>query len=237
MRPERIAAQVHHLREHPGHAAVATHVALDPPDSPLQGYVEWLNGMGGPADVAREIFVESPVCHPSVTFRRDAIRRLGGYRDPGWPEDWDLWLRLVRAGGRIGVLGRELHVWSDSPERYTRTNPRCSRDALMRARAHYLALALPGACRVWGAGRDGKRLARALVAEGIRIDAFIDIDPKKIGGVRRGDVPVLGPDALLGPPDGSPILAAVGVPGARRAIRATLSGLGYREGTDFYAAA
>ena len=47
-------------------------------------------------------------------WRREAWRRLGGYRDDdddvyGW-EDWDLWLRLAAAGGHARlvpqVLGR-----------------------------------------------------------------------------------------------------------------------------------
>jgi hypothetical protein len=37
----------------------------------------------------------SPICHPSVMMRRDAVRAVGGYR-PAYRhcEDYDLWLRL-----------------------------------------------------------------------------------------------------------------------------------------------
>ncbi len=48
---------------------------------------------------------ECPLWHISVVFRRDAIRDLGGY-DPafGPAEDYELWTRVARAGGRAIVL-------------------------------------------------------------------------------------------------------------------------------------
>ena len=42
-----------------------------------------------------------PICHPSSMYRRDAVRRVGGYHADAYPaEDLDLWLRL----GEIGQL-------------------------------------------------------------------------------------------------------------------------------------
>jgi glycosyltransferase involved in cell wall biosynthesis len=41
-----------------------------------------------------------PPGHGSVMFRADAYRRVGGYREAfRYAQDWDLWLRLVEAGG------------------------------------------------------------------------------------------------------------------------------------------
>lgn len=84
---------------------------------------------------------------------------------------------------------------------------------------------------VWGAGRDGKRFARSLEALGLKTQRFVDIDPKKVGSVRRG-VPIVSHGAL--DPKRDVVLAAVGSVGARRVIRPQLDALGFIEGTTCF---
>jgi glycosyltransferase involved in cell wall biosynthesis len=56
-------------------------------------------------DVADAMLCYNAVHHPTVVMRRDPILKLGGYR-PAYrhAEDYDLWLRVVEAGGRIANL-------------------------------------------------------------------------------------------------------------------------------------
>ena len=49
------------------------------------------------------LFVESPLAHPSVMFHRTVVERWGGY-DGEFPEDYELWLRWLEPGGRMGLL-------------------------------------------------------------------------------------------------------------------------------------
>ncbi|MDR0451335.1 MAG: glycosyltransferase [Treponema sp.] len=50
----------------------------------------------------------NPMNHPSVMFRKSAVLTAGNYRDmPGF-EDYDLWLRMIRGGARLGNLGETL---------------------------------------------------------------------------------------------------------------------------------
>ena len=72
----------------------------------------------------RDRLVESPLCHPSVLLRREALERVGGWREGDFPEDWDLWLRLLGAGGRLSVVPQVLHRWRDHDARLTRTDAR-----------------------------------------------------------------------------------------------------------------
>ena len=44
------------------------------------------------------------LAHAGMTFRRDIVRSVGGYREVGPAEDYDLWLRLTAAGHRIACL-------------------------------------------------------------------------------------------------------------------------------------
>jgi hypothetical protein len=34
----------------------------------------------------------------------EELERFGGYQEHGWAEDYDLWLRVFRAGGRFAKL-------------------------------------------------------------------------------------------------------------------------------------
>ena len=72
-----------------------------------------------------------------------------------------------------------------------------------------------------------------------RADAFVDVDPKKIGRRSPGGVPVRPPEALREDAAlrGVPILAAVGALGARTLIRSRLAAWGYTEGEGFFCAA
>jgi hypothetical protein len=180
------------------------------------------------------------VAHPSVVVRRELLEAAGGWRDLGWPEDYDLWLRLLAVGTRFAKVERFLFFWRDHGARLTRTDPRYTVPRFLACKAHHLARGpLAGARRVvlWGAGQTGRRLAKHLLAEGVALDAVVDIDPAKIGRTLRG-APVIAPEALavrLG--DGVVVLAAVASRGARDLIRARLVALGLDEGRDFYCVA
>ena len=203
-------------------------------------YERWLNGLRTHEEMARERFVESPLAHPSVMVRRELLAAAGGYRDCGWPEDYDLWLRLFAAGVRFAKVERPLYFWREHPGRLTRRDPRYSSDSFLRCKAHHLALGpLAGGRQVvvWGAGQTGRRLARLLLEQGIEIMAFVDIDPRKVGGTARRR-PVVAPETLpglLGPR--TVVLAAVASRGARELIRARLEAIGLVEGEGFWCVA
>jgi glycosyltransferase involved in cell wall biosynthesis len=236
--PDRLELQLEYLAQHPRTAAVGSKVTLYPREK-LQGgwirYETWLNSLLTPEDHAREIFVESPLAHPSVMLRREALEEVGGYRDAGWAEDYDLWLRLNAAGWELAKVNRTLLGWRHDPGRLTVTSDRYSLDAFMAARAHYLALhpAIRGhQVRVWGAGRTGRRLSRALHREGVRPTGYYEVDPARIGG-RFADAPVSSWEDLP-PAGGFTLLVAVGAAGARDLIRPEVRRRGYREGVDVF---
>jgi glycosyltransferase involved in cell wall biosynthesis len=243
--PERLAQQAALLAERPDLAAVGCLVRGIPQGEVREGfriYVEWLNGLITPEEIARQIFVESPLAHPSVMIRREWLERAGGYQDHGWPEDYDLWLRLHLLGARFAKVPEVLFDWRERPERLTRTDRRYSVENFLRAKAHYLAagpLCDRRSVIVWGAGQMGRRLSKHLLREGAPLVAFVDIDPAKIGARKRG-LPVIAPNGLPGLWRASPqpaVLAAVGARGARALIREQLTSMGLREGEDWWAVA
>jgi GT2 family glycosyltransferase len=198
-------------------------------------YEAWLNSLITPEEHARDIFVECPLAHPTLMLRREALEAAGGYRACGWPEDYDLLLRLWQRGYGLAKVPEVLLLWRESEARASRVHPDYRPEAFRRCKIHYLRqtyLAGGRPALVWGAGRVGKLLARELIAAGTPLEGFVELDPRKIGQSIYG-APVLSlPDALArrGAPFG---LAAVGQAGAREEIRATLRAADWIEGQDF----
>ena len=48
------------------------------------------------------------VCHPTVLMKTEAVRAVGGYRNFYAAQDYDLWLRMILSGYRIGYLREPL---------------------------------------------------------------------------------------------------------------------------------
>jgi glycosyltransferase involved in cell wall biosynthesis len=236
-RPGRIAASAKVLERDTSIAVVACQVeAIGEVTDGMRAYVAWQNAIVTREEHARAIFVESPVCHPATTIRRSALEAVGGFRDAPWAEDWDLWLRLDAAGFGFVKIPEPLLEWRQHAHNVTRRDPRCSIERLREGRATYLAPRLASMKRpiaMWGAGPTGKRLARELERHGVVTSRFIDIDPRKIGRVRRG-VPVIDRHDL---DREHTIVVAVGARGARDLVRADLLERGFVEGRDFIAAA
>ncbi|MFN8095764.1 MAG: glycosyltransferase [Vicinamibacteria bacterium] len=238
----RLAAQAARLAEDPAVDVLGCRVEIGAragasPGAGMRAYVDWVNGLVDHEAMARDRFVESPLVHPSLAMRTATLRRLGGWRDVDGPEDYDLWLRAFDAGLVFAKLPETLLEWRDSAGRLTRTDPRYSPEAFARTKARALArgplAARPAA--VWGAGPVGKSFARALREAGVRVVAFVEVAPRKIGQRLHG-VPVVGLDGV-GRLGDAVHLGAVGQKGARERLRAEASRLGLVDGRDFFAVA
>lgn len=193
----------------------------------MAAYVRWSNGLLRHETIVRDLLVESPLVHPSVMMRAPAARALGGYRDFAGPEDYDLWLRARAAGLRFAKLPRTLLLWRDAPRRLTRTDERYGAGPFLALKLDALEashLRPPRAVVVWGAGRIGKRWARALLDRGHALAAFVEVDPRKIGQTIHG-APVVA-CAGAAAHRNALHLAAVGQRGARRRIRRLAARLG-----------
>jgi glycosyltransferase involved in cell wall biosynthesis len=240
MHRHRLALQCAALEASPELAAVGSHVRIFPRATLRDGrrdYERWLNAVDSAVAVRREALIECPIAHPTLMVRRDVLA-AHGYRDAGWPEDWDLVLRLLAAGAEIGVVPRRLLAWRDDPERLSRTHPAYSLERFMACRAHYLArgfLADTDDFVLWGHGGTGRALRRALAALGLRPSHVVELHPGRLGN-RIDGAPVIPPSALaeLGR---RPLVASVAGTGARAEIRAFLARLGWVETRDFVCAA
>lgn len=242
--PERLALQIAFLESHPEVGLVSCRITYGGDPERHAGYalhVDWLNSLVSIDDIAAARFVESPFAHPSVVFAAEIARRHGGYRDGDFPEDYELWLRWFEAGVTLAKVPEFLLRWSDPPDRLSRRDPRYRFDAFYHAKAGYLARHLMSGpasdrrCLVWGAGRLTRRRVELFEAAGLRVDGFVDVDPRK-QHPRPDGRPVLAPEAVP-PPAEAFVLGCVANRGAREFQRNILRARGYREGRDFLFAA
>lgn len=235
-RPDRVAVMACQVELFGDLATAGPHT-----EGGMARYVSWQNSLLSAEDHRRALFIEAPLCHPTAMMRTEQLRGIGGYRDEGWAEDFDLWHRVVAAGLHIEKIPEPLFRWRQHPGQLTRgAHAMYSAAAFRRAKAHFLRPLLSDICAengttrtlvIWGAGPLGKRLARDLEAVGIGISAFVDVDPAKIGRTAR-QKPILSFKTLE--PSRHFVLSAVGSIGARDRIEAELLRRGFAPERDYW---
>ena len=239
--PGRIRDQVVCLEANPDVSLVATRCRVfrddGPPGDGMRHWAAWSNRLRGHEEMHRQRFVESPFAHPAVAVRTEVLRRAGGYADGDFPEDYELWLRLLARGERFARIPRVgVHV-REHPNRSIHRDGRYRPEAFRRLKRRHLEQEFLESIRpvvLFGGGRVAKTWLREFLAEGREVAALADLDPRRIG-MRIEGVPVVhareaAADGQFG---GLRALGALGRPPARYELRRALPGLGRVEGEDF----
>jgi glycosyltransferase involved in cell wall biosynthesis len=234
--PRRLELQVAHLDSHPEVSLVACGFRHFPRNSLKPGmiaYETWQNGLDSHERIMSDLFVESPFVHPSIICRKVLMEQMNGYRDWGWAEDYDLWLRMARFGARFARLPETLFFWRDHPERATRTMEEYSATSFRNCKLDNLKngfLQGVNTVVIAGAGLEGRAWQRMLAVHGIAVSAWIDVDPRKIGKNLHG-AEVLSTASIAAVQDR--IIVAIGVRGARDQFREMVTPFRLQEGIDF----
>jgi glycosyltransferase involved in cell wall biosynthesis len=238
--PERLAKQVAFLNENPEIGVLGTRVRFQttvPKSSGMRWFVDWQNAILSPQEHYLKRFVDAAVAHPTVMFRRELMDRFGGYETGPVPEDHELWLRWMHHGVRFAKLPEELLIWSDHAQRLSRTHPNYGKAAFFTTKAIWLAkwyqrkYANERPVIIAGTSMMCRERARLLEAQGIRVDAFTDVRPRKVPGYRwvaHDQLPASG-EAF--------IVSFISQRGTGDRIAAYLAGRGLVEGEDFILAA
>ncbi len=234
--PERLEKQVAYANAHPAIGVVATQTTFDSAITQSEGYawfVNWQNSIITPEAHAIACFVESPVAHPTVLFRKSLIAQYGPYSTENVPEDYELWLRWFHAGVQFYKIPEPLLVWKDHPQRLSRNHPNYSENAFWQVKCHYLALWLRDKVAadqkivVCGAGKLPRSRAALLEQEGIAVAGFTDVKMRQ-----TPDFHFISLSELKTPGEYF-LLSFIAKRGVGHEIARHFSALGFVEGRDF----
>lgn len=91
----KLEKQVEFMKQNPDYVLVGGGViAVDENDRELFRYFENETD----EEIRKSALLANPISHPTVMFRAETAREIGGYRTLEFAEDWDFWLRLGRKG-------------------------------------------------------------------------------------------------------------------------------------------
>ncbi len=243
--PERLFKQLNYLQQSPEIGIAGGQIKIISDTGVEEGfllYEKWLNLLCLPEDIERELFIESPIPNPTAFFRRECYELLNGYHDSEWAEDYDIWLRAHAAGIKMGKPEGVILHWREHEKRLTHCDKRYNNKLFMKAKAYYLARShcylKQRKAIIWGTGPTGVYFHDILTEQNVEIIAFIEVNPRRIGGVKRG-LPVIHSNEITEYTRSNKalIIGAVGARGAREKIRQALLDMGKEEGTDFLFAA
>jgi glycosyltransferase involved in cell wall biosynthesis len=233
--PERLMRQLDHVERHKIDGICGTRVRMTGSTIGYgrKRYENWINTLVSHEDIVREAFVECPIAHPTFFMSRASFLEAGGYVDCGWPEDYDLFMRMLTINKRFGNVPEPLLEWTESANRFSMTSPRYSPENFRALKRNYLfEMHLSPSRRFfqWGAGEVGKRWLREWPLEH-RPEAVVDINPRKVGR-KIHSIEVISPEELPKPGVAMTVVA-VGAPTARDEIREWFQPRGYEELKDF----
>lgn len=234
--PHRIQKQINYLHKYPELGLIATEVDHLPEspgakDKGYRLYIDWVNSIHSYEDILLNRFVESPLPHPTVLFKKSVVEKYGSYRNGDFPEDYELWLRWMEKGVKMEKIPEVLLKWRDGTDRLSRNDNRYRSSAFFKVKAQYLANHLKrlGIKEIWvfGGGRKARKRASYLENHQIEIAGYIDVVPNKTSKKK-----CITPDQI--PPPGKIfVVSYVGVRGARKKIIDLFEDSEYQLGRDF----
>ena len=207
MHPQRLMKQCEYLLKNQEVAVLASKVTylkgrLSGSGKGYEDYVRWSNQVCSASEISLRRFEESPIVHPSVTFRKAVIQQSGNYKKGHFPEDYELWLRLLSRGVVFEKLNQCLLGWFDHEERSSRKESNYSKINFQKIKAEFCLkwLKEKNICNkrkvsIWGAGKIAMSQLKYLVDLGLKIYRIYEVDPKKFGIDTMGNK-VLGYDGI-----------------------------------------
>jgi glycosyltransferase involved in cell wall biosynthesis len=217
----RLERQLAFAQRHPELDVIGTRLRLFPASAVGAGmrrWAAWHNALLDHESMRRELLIDSPLAHGTALIKRSRLEAIGGWREQGWAEDLDLWVRMFGAGARFGKLPQPLYGWRQHARSSTRTDVRYAWD---RFRALKRAALDEGFLQ----GRGGA----TLVGVGASLTAW-----REVLGLRVAHaLPARRPSPALRPHLRPPLVLAYMAAPARERWRGFLTQAGLTELSDF----
>ncbi len=197
-------------------------------------YERWLNDVAKRSAHYEEIYKECVIPSHCWIIHKDDLDSVDAFNPEVYPEDYDLCFRFYRAGLKVVGIDKILHFWRDRSNRISRTWD-CYKDNRyfeMKIRYFYeIDRNLDRPLVLWGAGRNGKDMAKLILEKESGFHWVCD-NHKKIGkdiyGVRLhhfDSIPEL---------DNPQIIVVVASPDGKAGIREQLREWGKKAVADYW---
>lgn len=146
-------------------------------------YEKWLNALTEIGSNYSEIYKECVIPSPCwMAFRQD-VESCGAFKPDRYPEDYDLAFRFYEKGLKCIPCNQVLHHWRDYDSRTSRISEHYAQNYFLDIKLHYflkLDYDPDRPMTLWGAGKKGKEIAKALQKQNLPFQWLCD-NPKKIG--------------------------------------------------------
>lgn len=237
--PERLELQQQYLTQNKKIGVVSGQVLYAGDRKKNQGYalyVDWINSLTSTEEIYLNRFVESPISHPSVMIRRELFDEYGLYKVGSFPEDYELWLRLMDQGIQFGKVDEVVLDWYDDENRLSRIHPNYDTEAFFNIKTSYFFKWFqktfefnPRPILIWGTGKSVLEKSSYLDEYNLEIVGYVDV-------IRKMDNHIQGKPVFFYEdiPDGVFLLNYVSDRKGRLQIHEFLIKNNYEEGKDFY---
>lgn len=197
-------------------------------------YEAWLNTVAKEGRHWQEIYQECVIPSHCWIAHRDDFEKVDGFNPEVYPEDYDLCFRFYKAGLNVHGLDKILHHWRDRSDRISRTWEEYKDNRYFEMKMRYFYQIDRDRSRplvLWGAGKNGKDLAKLLLEEEDNFHWVCD-NERKIGKDVYG-IEMQHFNAIEGL-DQPQILIVVMSPSEKENIRSTLLGWDKQPVKDFW---
>ncbi|MDX1277568.1 glycosyltransferase family 2 protein [Oceanihabitans sediminis] len=146
-------------------------------------YETWLNNLTKSGTNYTEIYKECVIPSPCWMIHREDFIAADAFNPNRYPEDYDLTFRFYKQNFTCIPCDKEIHLWRDYSTRTSRTHEHYAQNYFLDIKLHYfleLDYDKNRLLTIWGAGKKGKTIAKALVTKGIPF-YWICNNKKKIG--------------------------------------------------------
>jgi len=197
-------------------------------------YDKWLMQLAKTQSYRSEVYKECVIPSNCWLVHRADFDRIGGFEHDTFPEDYDLCFRFIAAGLKVVGLPNVLHHWRDRGDRISRNWEVYKDNRFFELKVNYFYQMDRDVSRplvLWGAGKNGKDLAKLILAKENKFEWVCD-NEKKIGkdiyGIRMKHFSTI--NTLENPQ----IIIAVASPNGQVEIETELKQWGLEKGENYW---
>lgn len=131
-------------------------------------YEQWLNEVAREEKHYQEIYQECVIPSHCWIIHKDDFDKVNAFNPEVYPEDYDLCFRFYKEGLKVHGIDKVLHYWRDRSDRISRTWDEYKDNRYFDLKLRYFYQIDRDRDRplvLWGAGRNGKDLAKLLFEE------------------------------------------------------------------------